>query len=308
MHISIRPLQQSELAIADQIFRLAFGTFTKYPDPAKFGGDVTYMKRWFTDPTAAFGAEVEGQLVGSNFAINYGSFGLFGPLTVHPDFWGQGIAQRLIAAASERFQQWDIKQAGFFTFPNSPMHLSLYQKFGFYPRFLTALMSKLVQQHGQGLHATRYSELPEDEQQECLKSCAELTNAIYSGLDLRREIRAVAAQSLGDMLLLWDNRSLIGFAICHYGKDTEAGSDNCYIKFAAVRPGENFEQLLHECETLSVIEGASRLIGGVSTAREEAYKQMLALGFRIERLGVAMHQPNQPAYNRPGVFVIDDWR
>jgi hypothetical protein len=35
---------------------------------------------------------------------------------------------------------------------------------------------------------------------------------------------------------------------------------------------------------------------------------MLARGFRTDRLGVAMAKPNEPGYNRPGVYLIDDWR
>jgi hypothetical protein len=35
---------------------------------------------------------------------------------------------------------------------------------------------------------------------------------------------------------------------------------------------------------------------------------MLARGFRAELLGVAMEKPNEAGYNRPGVYLIDDWR
>jgi hypothetical protein len=35
---------------------------------------------------------------------------------------------------------------------------------------------------------------------------------------------------------------------------------------------------------------------------------MLQHGFRTDIQGVAMHKPDSPAYNRPGVFVVDDWR
>ncbi|WP_269321030.1 hypothetical protein [Fischerella sp. PCC 9605] len=31
-------------------------------------------------------------------------------------------------------------------------------------------------------------------------------------------------------------------------------------------------------------------------------------GFRAEIIGVAMHRPNEAGYNRPDVFVLDDWR
>jgi hypothetical protein len=54
--------------------------------------------------------------------------------------------------------------------------------------------------------------------------------------------------------------------------------------------------------------GMSSLVAGVNTSRETAYLQMLSRGFRSQTIGVAMHRPNQPGYNRSDVFVIDDWR
>jgi hypothetical protein len=35
---------------------------------------------------------------------------------------------------------------------------------------------------------------------------------------------------------------------------------------------------------------------------------MLERNFRTELQGVSMHRPNEAGYNRPGVFLIDDWR
>jgi hypothetical protein len=52
----------------------------------------------------------------------------------------------------------------------------------------------------------------------------------------------------------------------------------------------------------------ARLTAGVNTARFEAYRRMLARGFRTDVLGVAMDRPNEAAYNRSGVYVLDDWR
>ena len=51
-------------------------------------------------------------------------------------------------------------------------------------------------------------------------------------------------------------------------------------------------------------EKLSCLIAGVNTARREAYRQMLARGFRAELLGVAMEKPNEAGYNRPGIISL----
>lgn len=312
MLISIRPLLERDLAAADEIFRLAFGTFANVPNPKLYGGDVTYLNRWYANPTGVFGAEVDGVLVGVNFATLWGSIGSFGPLCVKPDFWNQGIAKQLIASAMVYFAQHRIKQLGLFTFSNSPKHLGLYQKFGFWPRFLTVLMTKPVQPKEQTLRAIRYSQVLEEKRAACLTSCFELTHAIYEGLDLEGEIRVIEERSLGDTLLLWRDATLMGLAVCHYGKNTEAGSDTCHIKFGAVRPGvqarEIFEQLLDECEILSRLQGVSCLEAGINTGQFAAYQQMLAHGFQTTRVGIAMHNPNEPAYHQPDVFVLDEWR
>src|SRR6185436_16085358 len=128
-----------------RIIRVAFGTFIGVPDPENFRLDFDSAgTRWLADPSAAFAAEVDGELAGSNFATRWGSVGFFGPLTVRPDLWNKGIAQRLMEPVMESFKRWNVTHAGLFTFAQSAKHVGLYQKYGFWPRFLTAVMSKAV--------------------------------------------------------------------------------------------------------------------------------------------------------------------
>jgi hypothetical protein len=105
---------------------------------------------------------------------------------------------------------------------------------------------------------------------------------------------------------------LAGLAVCHIGPGTEAGSGVCYIKFGAVRPGptadQHFNNLIDACEEMASAQQLARLVGGVNTARHEAYRQMLARGFRTDIQGVVMSRPNEAGYNRPEVYLIDDWR
>ncbi len=313
MNISIRLLQENELAAADHIFRLAFGTFVGLPEPTDFCGDAAYIHhRWKANPSEVFAAELDGKLIGSNMAINWGSFGYFGPLSVHPDFWNQRVGQHLIEAAIAYLTQHNTSMLGLFTFAQSPKHHILYQKFGFRLRFLTAILAKQVQQLQPIPQVIRYSQLNENERAENLKAIYQLTDSIYEGLDLSREIQTVQAQGLGDTVLLWDDTGLAGFAVCHYGAGTEAGSDTCLVRFGAVHSGnhagQRFEQLLDLCEALTVAQGMSRLVASVNTSRDEAYGTMLTHGFRSEMIGVAMHRPNEPGFNRPDVFALDDWR
>ena len=47
---------------------------------------------------------------------------------------------------------------------------------------------------------------------------------------------------------------------------------------------------------------------GVNTARKEAYDEVLRQGFRAQMYGVIMTRPGEAGYNRPGVYLVDDWR
>jgi len=312
--IIIRLLEERDLAVADRIVRLAFGSFIGLPEPEKFMGDAGYVQsRWRTDPAAAFAAEVDGAIAGSNFATTWGSVGFFGPLTIRPDLWDRGVGKRLMEPVIALFAERNVRHAGLFTFAQSQKHVGLYQKFGFWPRFLTVIQSKPVQKQASGgIQWSVFSTAGDATQESHLNACRALTNEIYEGLDPTREVRAVCEQKLGETVLVWNDSKLAAFAICHFGAGTEAGSGTCYIKFGAVRPGtraeETFDELLIACETIALQTGLTRIVGGVNTARHEAYQRMLANGFRTDMQGVAMQRPNEAGYNRPGVYLIDDWR
>jgi hypothetical protein len=249
-------------------------------------------------------------VAGSNFATNWGSFGFFGPLTVRPELWDQHIAQRMLVPTMDLFEKWRVRETGLFTFAHSPKHIGLYQKFGFWPRFLTAIMSKGVNKCEASW--TNYSTLNEGDPAQVLSACRELTDSIYEGLDVTPEIRSVRAQSLGETILMWGGGLLDAFAVCHCGEGTEAGKNTCYVKFAAVRPGpgaeNNFDRLLDACEALAAERGLQRMEAGVNLSRSGAYRRMLQRGFRTEIQGVAMHRPDSAAYNRSDVYLVDDWR
>jgi predicted N-acetyltransferase YhbS len=311
--ITVRPLRESDLAAADHIMRVAFGTYLGVPDPVTVFADADYVKtRFLAAPDCAWVAEIDGEVVGSNFATRWGSFAFFGPVTVRVDLQDQGIGSRLMDPVIQTFERWGLRQSGLFTFPESAKHIGLYQKHGFWPRFLNPVMSKPVT--GPSVEYTTYSEVDEPERPATVQAIRGLTDAVFAGLDLEREIRAVDSQALGDTILLYDDGELAGLAVCHCGGGTEAGSGACFVKFGAVRPGEQaphrFERLVDACERLAADADLERIVAGVNTGRFEAYRRMLARGFRADVLvGLAMRgRPDGPDYDGPQHYVIDDLR
>lgn len=307
----IEDLEEKHLPEAERIFRHAFGTFFGAPDLDSFWADrdMVYGRRR-APHVASLAATIDGQLVGSNFATRWGSFGFFGPITVRPDLHERGIAQALLARTIEQFGIWQTRHAGLFTFAQSAKHVGLYQKFGFYARFLTAIMSKKAARAADG--GSRFSQLSEPQQENALKQCREVAESIQDGLDLTDEIRTTHIQGVGDTVLLDGANGIAAFAICHYGPKSEAGTDTCFVKFGAVRAGSSaerdFGRLIDACEALATEVGMPILLAGVNMGRHEAYRALVARGFRTEIQGVAMHRHNDPGFCRPGIYVLDDWR
>ena len=312
--LEIRPLEQQDLDEADRIMRIAFGTYLKVPDPIEVFGDGDWVHtRYHADPAAAFCAELDGEVVGSTFATRWGSFGFFGPLTVRVDLWDQGIATRLMDPVMDLFARWGVRHAGLFTWPESPKHIALYNRFGFWPQQLNPILATEISAAATPVRYETFSAAREQGSgDDVLEQCRQVTGAIYEGLDLEHEIVAADRQDLGDTLLLAEDDRLAGFAVCHCGAGTEAGSGACFVKFGAVLPGAGtkarFERLVDACEALAAGRGLSRLMAGVNTARHGAYGALLGRGYRAMINGVTMLRPNEPAYNRPEAYVIDDLR
>jgi len=136
------------------------------------------------------------------------------PITVRPDCWESGIGKRLLEPTMALFEAWAHSPVALFTFPQSPKHVALYQKFGFWPQTLTAVMSKPVslrRSAGSGRAVL----------QPCFtRSVHRADGGDLPGPGSSAEILAISDQGLGETVLLPEG----GFAACHLGKGSEAGA------------------------------------------------------------------------------------
>jgi GNAT superfamily N-acetyltransferase len=311
--VHVRPMLAADLGDVDRVMRLAFGTIRGLPDPSAAFGDRDLVRtRFQAAPERAWVAEVDGEVVGSAFAARWGSFGFFGPLTVHPRLWDQGIGSRLLRPVLEAFERWDVRQAGLFTFAASSKHLGLYQKHGFWPGHLTVVTAKPTEPQARSPYSVVSREL-EGQQAFVLDETRRLTDQVFRGLDLSHEIVSASTQRIGDTVLVRRDGALEGMAVCHSGAGSEAGSDTCYVKFAAVRSGsgaaDRFGRLVDACEAFAAESGVGRLEVGVNTGRLHAYRHLLDRGFRIEQIGVSMLLRRQDShFDTPSHHVIADLR
>ena len=313
MSLTIRPLEEADVDAADKVRRLAFGTYFGIPDPLSFSGTSRLVEsRHRAWPDGALVAEKDGAIVGMAMSSRWGSLGIFGPLSVHPEHWRGGVAHGLLEASMPIYDRWGCRAAALFTFPQSLTHIGLYQRYGFWPRSLTAIMNRPVTAPSPVPQAQSLSALSDTEQQDVIAQCAALTDQLYPGMELRDELATVLAHPTADAIVLIEGSAIAGFAICHVGLGSEADTGTVYLKFAAARPGHNaardFQRLIDAANDFAHRSGAAKINTGVNLAAMEAYRLMIAAGFRSALQGVAMHRPWIEIYDRPDVFALEDWR
>lgn len=308
----VAPLHSADLSEASALVRLAFATYIDVPEPGEFWNDRDYVhNRWNAPHSRWFKAVIDERMVGVLCVSRWGSSAIVGPVAVHPDFWDRGIARRLMTTAVEQLDEWGVSHAGLMTFPDSPKHIGLYQRFGFWPASLIAILTRAVQGHPVADNVVHYGQ-PGTDSPSLKAACREITHNIASGLELSGEMDAVHQQNLGTTLMLVDEAGHPqAFAVCHFGPHSEAGAGVFYVKFAAVAPGPQapllFARLIAACDNAALQAGQTLLTVGVNTARQAAYRWLVDEGFRTDILGISMHRGGA-GYDHNDAWVLDDWR
>src|SRR5207245_1817856 len=170
--------------------------------------------------------------VGAALAVTWGAVGLLGPVAVLTNYQNQKIGQQLILAVEEFFEENKTALQGVVTYPTSPKHLLLYSKFGYRPKGLVAITSRLLDRRDgrtstprppkAGLIVKRFSSLEEAKKKAALARFHKITTSVCRGLDLAKEVEIVDGLALGDTLLFERGRDFVGFAVYHTPGVSEA--------------------------------------------------------------------------------------
>jgi GNAT superfamily N-acetyltransferase len=267
--------------------------------------------------------EDSAKIVGAALAVTWGTLGLVGPVAVLTHYHNQRVAQQLLRAVQEFFDENKATIHGAMTYPTSAKHLALYHKFGYKPKALTALMSRALDRSGgrpvapkpplkSALTVRRYSTLEETRKKTALGRFHRLTNGLCRGLDLAKEVEIVDGLALGDTLLLERGSDLVGFAIYHTPGVSEAPTGALYVKFLALdrrhRKVEYLEQFVTAIEELAQEQGIARVILPVYLRYWLAYSTLVKCGYQVDFTMVRMQKGKPEDYEDPADLLLDDWR
>jgi ribosomal protein S18 acetylase RimI-like enzyme len=324
--IKIRRVRKGDLSKVRDVIEQAFGDFFERQVGTRprqvFGGAQYVHHRWLMEPWGCFVAEEgDGKIVGAAVAVMWGTIGLVGPVAVLTSYQNQDIAQQLLTACQEFFDENKATLQGVCTYPYSPKHLILYQKFGYKPKGLVVITGKQLDRR-EIVHATkaakpgpavrRYSTLEEAKKKQAMQKIRRMTNAVWRGMDLGKEVEIVDGLTLGDTLLLEKGREVIGFAICHLPPNSEAPQGSAYVKFLAIDPRhrkpEHLHALLGAVEEMAGAALLQRVVVPAYTYYWTAYQALLERGYHVDFTMVRMKRGKQEDYEDPSDLVLDDWR
>ena len=201
--VQIRRIRKGDLSKVKDVLEQSFGDFLERqlgtrPRQA-FNGAQYVHHRWLMEPWGCFVAEEDGsKIVGAALAVTWGTLGLLGPVAVLTHYHNQTIAQQLMRAAQDFFEENKATLHGAVTYPTSAKHLALYHKFGYKPKSLTAVMSRALERGTArpalpkpvvkgALTVRRFSGLEETKKKAALTRFHRITNGVCRGLELAKE-------------------------------------------------------------------------------------------------------------------------
>ena len=326
--VQIRRIKKGDLSRVRDVLEQTFGDFferqlgTRPRQP--FQGAQYVHHRWLMEPWGCFVAEEDQQkIVGVALGVARGALGLLGPVAVLTNYQNQGIGQQLIRAVQEFFEENKATIHGVVTYPSSPKHLLLFHKFGYRPKGLSAIMSRVLDRvevdplgpgraARSGLIVRRYSTLEEAKKKAALARFHRIANAVCRGLDVSKEVEIVDGLALGDTVLVERGRDLIAFGIYHLPGVSEAPSGALYVKFLAIDPQQRkpevLEQVVAAVEELAHQQGVSRVILPVYTRYWQAYSALLRSGYQVDFTMARMQHGKPEDYEDGNHLVLDDWR
>jgi len=324
--IKIRRVRKGDLSKVRDVIEQAFGDFFERQVGTRprqvFGGAQYVHHRWLMEPWGCFVAEEgDGKIVGAAVAVMWGTVGVIGPVAVLTHYQNQDIGQQLLSACQEFFDENKATLQGVATYPYSPKHLIFYQKYGYKPKGLVVVTSKVLDRAAlgapkpaakTGVAVRRYSTLEEARKKQVMQKVRRITNHFWRGLDVSKEIEIVDGLTLGDTLLLEKGREVIGFAVCHLPPNSEAPQGSAYVKLLAIerahRKPEHLHALLAGAEELAAGAQLQRVVVPAYTYYWTAYQTLLERGYHVDFTMVRMKRGKQEDYEDASDLVLDDWR
>ena len=306
------PIRREDIPALNEVFSDAFSD--RYRKDGMVGVRVPHLNPqiWrYAIEDAAGGAmlwrDERGQIAAFNIAHLSGSEGWMGPLAVRPDAQGGGAGKEVVRAGIAWLAARGASTIGLETMPRTMDNIGFYSNLGFVPGRMTFTLT--VDARPAERAAPLLARLPGAEHAAAIEECRALTGALAVGRDFTREIVLTEELSLGDTILLRDDRGgLVGFALCHSAPLVEgrAREELRVLKLALAAP-EHLDAMTRALADHARRAGTRRAALRVQGAYDWAYRRLIELGARVRWTDLRMTLADRHEADARGGLLLSNW-
>ena len=249
----------------------------------------------------------QGDVAAFNVAHQAGAEGWMGPLAVRPDRQGTGIGKTIVRTAADWLIDRGITTLGLETMPRTPENIGFYARLGFTPGFLTVTLTNEIATRGHPAPVL-LSKRSTGEKETAMAAGRRLVSDLVSGVDFSREILLTAELGLGDTSLVEGDDGLDAMAVWHSAPlaDTRTRDEVRVLKLAA-RTDAAFEAAIGAVEAAAAKFGIRRIAIRCQSRYTEAFRLLIARGYRVRWTDLRMTFEGYPERHAPGGVLFSNW-
>ena len=252
-----------------------------------------------------------GRVIAFNVAHKSGTEGWMGPLAVHPDHQGHGLGKQVVTAGLELLRESGAKVIGLETMPRTMDNIGFYSALGMNPGYLTLTLTvdgAFAPPMTGRVRALRLGTLSADEMEGRVTECRALTQSILAGHDFSREIQLTEEMALGDTIMLMDNDSVRGFALCHSVPLVEGRvREELRVLKLVVKGEDDFDALVTLLSDHARRSGTRRVAIRMQGQYAGAYRRLMRRGARVRWSDLRMTLDGFPEVVPESGIVLSNW-
>jgi len=242
-----------------------------------------------------------------NVAHLAGAEGWMGPLAVRPDRQSSGVGKTIVRTAADWLIDRGITTLGLETMPRTPENIGFYARLGFIPGYLTVTLTNEIATRGHPAPLL-LSRRSGDEKEAAMAAGRRLVSDLVSGIDFSREILLTAELGLGDTSLVDGDAGLDAMAVWHSTPlaDSRTRDEVRVLKLAA-RDDAAFDAAIGAVEAAAAKGGIRRIAVRCQTKYAEAFRRLIARGYRVRWTDLRMTYENYPERHAAQGVLFSNW-
>jgi GNAT superfamily N-acetyltransferase len=246
------------------------------------------------------------EIVAFNVAHHSGIEGWMGPLAVRPEWQGTGVGKAIVLAGMDWLRAQSATVIGLETMPRTMDNIGFYSSLGFVPGRLTITLT--LDAAAIDRPATLLTRMPARDRDDAIDACRRLTVEQLPGYDFSRELRLTLELGLGDVVLVYDDAEISGFALVHASPLVEGRArEELRVLKMVLRRESDADAMGERLADVARRMGTRRVAIRVQSDYLDTYRRLIARGARVRWTDLRMTLAGSEERRAATGVVLSNW-